>query len=384
MVIKAITNGSVFDGESRHSGMAVLLESGSVSALVPDTEIPRAAEVFDLQGGLLAPGFIDLQVNGGGGVLFNQAPTVETIRRIGRAHRAFGTTGFLPTLITSDYATMRTAIAAVADAMAQGVPGLLGIHLEGPFLNRRRAGIHQQEVICQPDEEGFEILTSLDSGVTLVTLAPEVAGTGLISRLSATGVLVSAGHTEASYQEIREALQAGLSGFTHLYNAMTPMTSREPGVVGAALEDEDSWFGIIADGHHSHPASFKVAVRAKPPGGAVLVTDAMATVGSDQDSFELDGRSIRLEAGRCTDDNGTLAGSHLDMLSAVENASRFADIDRFEAMRMASLYPARVLGLDTQLGRVRRGQRANLLALDRERRLLATWIDGECQPAGIS
>ena len=382
MVIRAITNGSVFDGESRHSGMAVVLDSGRVSAIVPESDIPRAAEVFDLQGGLLAPGFIDLQVNGGGGALFNQAPTVETIRRIGSAHREFGTTGFLPTLITTDYARMRAAIASVGEALAQGVPGLLGIHLEGPFLNRRRAGIHQPESICQPDEEGFEILTSLHSGVTLVTLAPEVAGTEMISRLSAAGVLVSAGHTEASYRQTREALDAGLSGFTHLYNAMTPMTSREPGVVGAALEDKDSWFGIIADGHHSHPASFKVAVRAKPPGGAVLVTDAMATVGSDEDSFELDGRRIRLEAGRCTDDNGTLAGSHLNMLSAVDNASRFADIDQFEAMRMASLYPARALGLDAQLGRVTPGQRANLLAMDRERRIIATWIDGECQPAG--
>jgi len=199
-------------------------------------------------------------------------------------------------------------------------------------------------------------------------------------QLTDAGIVVCAGHTAASYQEIRAALAAGLGGFTHLYNAMTPLGSREPGVVGAALDDERSWFGIIADGHHSHPASFKAAVRAKQCGGAILVTDAMATVGGHCDSFELDGQRIRLAQGRCVNADGTLAGAHLDMLSAVGNAVRFAGIDWPEALRMASLYPARALGLEHELGAIRPGGRASLVALNRERQVVATWIDGDCQP----
>ena len=381
MTIQAITNGIIFDGEAQYSDRVVLVQSGRIAAIVLPDDVPDGATLFDLAGGLLAPGLIDLQVNGGGGVLFNHEPSVDTIRRIGLAHRQFGTTGFLPTLITSDYDTMRKAAAAVAEAMELGVPGLLGIHFEGPFLNGQRAGIHDAGRVRVPDDEALEILGSLDAGITLVTLAPEITGCEFIRELSGLGVVVCAGHTTASYEQIQAALRAGLCGFTHLFNAMTPMSGREPGVVGAALEDDASWFGIIADGHHSHPASFRAAVRAKRPGGAVLVSDAMATVGSTQDSFELDGQLIRLSGGRCTNADGTLAGSHLDMLSAVNNAASFAGIDWFEALRMASLYPAHALGMAAELGRILPGQRANLLALDSDRRIAATWIDGDCSLA---
>ena len=384
MTIQAITNGVIFDGESRYSDLAVLVEAGRIAAIVPAGDVPDSAAVFDLDAGLLTPGLVDLQVNGGGGVLFNHEPSVETIRKIGLAHRRFGTTGFLPTLITSDYDSMRKAVVAVAQAMEQGVPGLLGIHFEGPFLNGARAGIHDANRVRVPDGEALEILGHLDSGTTLVTLAPEITGCDFIRELSDLGVVVCAGHTAASYEQIQAALQAGLSGFTHLFNAMTPMGSREPGVVGAALEDDASWYGIIADGHHSHPASFRAAVRAKRQGGAVLVSDAMATVGGTEDSFELDGQLIRVTDGRCTNADGTLAGSQLDMLSAVNNAARFAGIDWFEALRMASLYPARALGMDAEIGRILPGQRANLLALDSDRRILATWIDGDCSLAKAS
>ena len=223
---------------------------------------------------------------------------------------------------------------------------------------------------------GFDILTSLQVGSTVVTLAPELTSVEMISRLVEEGVIVCGGHSAASYTQTRDALTHGLSGFTHLYNAMTPLQSREPGMVGAALEDDDSWFGIIADGQHVHPAAFNVAVAAKKRGGALLVTDAMPTVGSSDTSFMLDGNTIVAGEGRLTNAEGTLAGSDLNMLSAVNNAAVFARLDWFEAVRMASLYPAKALGLERELGAIKPGFRASVLALDRGRHISASWVDG--------
>lgn len=377
-MIKALVNGRVFDGDQLHSGLAVVLEDNRVVALLPEHDIPEAIDVsWDLEGKILAPGLIDIQVNGGGGVMFNNAPTVETIRCIGAAHRRFGTTGFLPTLISSDFEIMQQAIEAVGQAIAEGVPGVLGIHLEGPFLNADKRGIHDADKFCVLDEAGFELLTALKTGCTLVTIAPELTTTEMISRLSKHGVIVSGGHSAANYAQTREALQAGMRGFTHLFNAMSPFTSREPGMVGAALEDQHSWFGIIADGHHVHPASFAVAVAAKRKGGVLLVTDAMATVGSDNKTFKLDGAEIKSADGGCRTESGALAGSDLDMISAVRNAVRFADIDYPEALRMASSYPARALSLGDQLGFIRPGYKASFIELDDDLNLYRSWIDGE-------
>ncbi len=355
----------------------MLVSGGRVDGIVSAAKIPQDIEaVHDLEDGTLVPGFIDLQVNGGGGVLFNAAPTAQSLRTIAAAHRQFGTTGLLPTLISDSYSTMRQAVTAVREAMEEGVPGILGIHLEGPFLNPERHGAHDADRLRSLDEEGFEILTSLGPGKTLVTLAPELTSAGTIRRLAAEGVIVCAGHSEAGYAQTREALDAGVSGFTHLYNAMTPMQSREPGMVGAALEDEDSWFGIIADGHHSHPAAFRVAVTAKRTGGAILVTDAMPGVGSKEKTFKLGGETIVVRNGALTNRAGRLAGSDLDMLSAINNAAAFAHLDWFEAVRMATLYPARALGLDGELGAIRPGCRACFVALDEQRAIRATWVDG--------
>lgn len=375
--VQVIRNGRVFDGETVLDGHGVVIDGPTLAAVLPDSQLPdTAAAPFDLAGGTLAPGFIDLQVNGGGGVLFNATPTCEGIRQIGAAHRAFGTTGFLPTLVTDSFDVMRTALGAVASAMQAGVPGVLGIHLEGPFLNAQRKGVHDAGKFRVLDEEGFGIVTSLATGRTLLTLAPELTSPDVIRRLVEAGVIVSAGHTAASFEQVQAALGAGLTGFTHLYNAMPPMLSRAPGVVGAALSSDDSWFGIIADGHHVHPAAVRVAVRASPDGGAILVTDAMPCVGAGAGAFEFDGRTITVEDGRCVTGDGTLAGSDLDMLSAVHNAVTFAGVDFFEALRMASLYPARALRLDGELGYIRPGYRASLVALDRNLAVSATWIDG--------
>ena len=376
-MLQAIVNGCIFDGESVHEYKAVLIEGEHIVAVVDPEQVPAdIGASYDLEGGTLIPGFIDLQVNGGGGVLFTAAPTVDSLRTIGAAHRQYGTTGFLPTLITTRFDVMREAVCAVAEAIAIGTPGVLGLHIEGPFLSPERKGVHDAGKFCQLDQTGFDILTSLQVGSTVVTLAPELTSPGMISRLVAEGVIVCGGHSGATYAQARNALAHGLSGFTHLYNAMTPLQSREPGMVGAALEDDDSWFGIIADGHHIHPAAFSVAVAAKKRGGALLVTDAMPTVGSPDTSFILDGKTIVASEGRVTNAEGTLAGSDLNMLSAVNNAAEFARLDWFEAVRMASLYPARALGLERELGAIRPGFRASLLALDSAHRIRASWING--------
>ncbi|MCV6603821.1 MAG: N-acetylglucosamine-6-phosphate deacetylase [Porticoccaceae bacterium] len=375
---KALLNGPVFNGETLLKQHAVVISDGRIETIVPGADIDTSAiETIDLQGHCLVPGFIDLQVNGGGGIMFNSAPTVETIRTMVAGHRKYGTTGLLPTLITTSFEVMAQAIAAVEQAMFEGVPGVLGIHLEGPFLNAEKKGAHDADKFCVLDEQGVALVSSLKQGKTIATIAPELTSPEIIAQLKSRGVIICAGHSNADYRQARQALDAGIDGFTHLYNAMTPLQSREPGMVGAALEDHNSWFGIIADGYHMHPAAFAVAVGAKQQGGAVLVTDAMSTVGAKEKSFVLDGETIHSVDGRCVNAAGSLAGSDLDMMSAVNNAAEFANIDWFEAVRMASLYPAQALGLDGELGRIKPGYRASFVLVNSERQVVNTWVDGE-------
>ncbi len=379
-MIQAIGNGTIFDGAQPLEAHAVLLNGAKIEAVIPATDLPHdLTEFHDLDGGTLVPGFIDLQVNGGGGVLFNDEPTVAGIRAIGAAHRQFGTTGFLPTLISDSPAVMTQALEAAAAAIEEGVPGVLGIHLEGPFLNPERHGAHKAHHLRPLTDDDMRQLTPERTGRLLLTVAPEKLEEGQLQELRKRGVLVSAGHSTATYADTKRALAQGLNGFTHLYNAMTGLQSREPGMVGAALEDDHSWFGIIADGHHVHPAALRAAVHAKQAGGALLVTDAMPCVGSLSKTFSLGEETLRAERGKILNKAGKLAGSDLDMLSAVNNAAKFADIDWFEAVRMASLYPARALNLDREVGTVKAGFRANLCALDTRRELTATWIEGDYQ-----
>ncbi|HZX92221.1 MAG TPA: N-acetylglucosamine-6-phosphate deacetylase, partial [Rudaea sp.] len=350
---KAFVNGRVLTGERFLAGHAVLVDDGRISAVVKATD-PRArgAEAHDLNGASLVPGFIDCQVNGGGGVLFNDAPSVETIQRIGTAHAMFGTTGFLPTLISDDVEVMRTAIQSVDQAIGAGVPGVLGIHLEGPYLAPDRRGIHNAAKFHIPREDDLALAASLRHGCTLLTLAPERVSAQAVGTLAARGVIVAAGHTAADYAATRRALDAGMRGFTHLFNAMTPLQSREPGVVGAALEDSASWCGLIVDGYHLHPAVLRIALAAKAQGKLFLVTDAMPPVGSAGDTFELNGETITCRDGRCVNARGTLAGSSLDMAAAVRNTIEQAGISPEEALRMASTYAADFLGLGATHGQI--------------------------------
>ncbi len=374
----ALVNGRVLTDDGLRSGLAVLVEDARIVAVVRDDDPTlRDAEVHELRGQTLLPGFIDAQVNGGGGVLFNNAPTVEAIRRIGAAHRRFGTTGFLPTLISDDVEVMRAAIAAVREAIAQGVPGVLGIHLEGPYLAPARKGTHDANKFRVPDADEIALATSLGSGVTLVTLAPEQVGVDAIAAFVARGAVVAAGHTAGSYAQIRAGLDAGVRGFTHLYNAMSPLESREPGAVGAALEDRNSWCGLIVDGVHVHPASLRVALAAKPRGKAFLVTDAMPPVGADSPDYELYGETITARGGVVRNAAGALAGSALDMATAVRNCVELLGLPLEEAARMASTYPAEFLGLGDRFGRIAPGYRADLVAFDETQQVAATWIGGE-------
>jgi N-acetylglucosamine-6-phosphate deacetylase len=372
----ALVNGRVMTERGLVEGLAVRLQGDRIAALGPRGEVAAGADVRDLQGALLLPGFIDTQVNGGDGVLFNDAPTVETIARIGSAHRRFGTTGLLPTLISDDLGVVRAAIAATRAAIEARAPGVLGIHIEGPFLNARRRGIHDVSKLRRTDETSVELLTSLGVGKTLVTLAPEATGLATIERLVAAGVVVSAGHTDAPYDLVRAALKCGLTGFTHLFNAMSPLASRAPGAVGAALEDQRAWCGIIVDGVHVDPVVLKLALRLRPHERFMLVTDAMPCVGSAQTSFDLQGKTIAVRDGACFDAAGTLAGSALDMASAIRNAVRMLGLDLADVSRMASRNPAEFLGLDHELGRIAPGCFADLVLLDDDLRVLDTWVRG--------
>ena len=374
----ALVNGRVLTDDGLRSGLGVLVENARIAAVVRDDE-PRLrdAETHDLRGNILLPGFIDVQVNGGGGVLFNNAPTVEAIRCIGAAHRRFGTTGFLPTLISDDVEVMRTAIAAVREAIAQGVPGVLGIHLEGPYLAPARKGTHDANKFRVPDADEIALATSLDNGLTLITLAPEQVGVDAIAAFVARGAVVAAGHTAGSYAQIRAGLDAGVRGFTHLYNAMSPLESREPGAVGAALEDRDAWCGLIVDGVHVHPVSLRVALAAKPRGKAFLVTDAMPPVGADSPDYVLYGETITARDGVVRNAAGALAGSALDMATAVRNCVELLGLPLDEAARMASTYPAEFLRLGDRFGRIAPGYRADLVAVDDALHVATTWIGGE-------
>ncbi len=375
MTTRIFHNGHILTANGFERDACVVVEDGHIVSVLHG-DAPSGGERIDLQGGWLAPGFIDVQVNGGGGVLFNNDTSVDAIATIGRAHRRFGTTGFLPTLISDATAVMQGAIAATREAIAQGVPGVLGIHLEGPYLSPARKGTHDANQFRVPDAGEIALATSLDNGITLITLAPERVPASTVRAMVERGAIVCAGHSAATYEEARAGLEAGVTGFTHLYNAMTPLQGREPGVVGAALDDAASWCGVIVDGVHVHPASLRVALKAKPRGKVLLVTDAMPMVGGDDPSFDLYGETITAIDGVVRNAAGSLAGSALDMASAVRNTVRLLDLPLDEACRMAAQYPAEFLGLGGELGRIAPGYRADLVLLDAEMGVRGTWIGG--------
>jgi N-acetylglucosamine-6-phosphate deacetylase len=376
-VTLALTNARVLLDDGFAGDRVVLVEDGRIEAIVAASD-PRVAKAraHDLRGRYLLPGFVDCQVNGGGGVLFNDDPSVAAIRTIGAAHRRFGTTAFLPTLISEDFTVIARAIKAVRQAIESRVPGVVGVHIEGPFINEVRRGAHDSAKIRDLDTRDIALLSSLEVGRTLVTLAPEMTTPATLQHLAREGVVLSAGHTDGTFEEVSAALRNGVRGVTHLFNAMSPMHHREPGAPGAALVDPDCWCGLIVDGQHVHPAVLKIALAAKRADRFMLVTDAMPSVGSATDSFMLQGRRIHVKDGVCVDESGTLAGSGIDMAASVRNAVEMLGLPLERAARMASTYPAEFLGLGHELGRIAPGYRANLVAMDDRFHVHDAWIDG--------
>lgn len=342
--------------------------------IVSIAALADGARAVDLAGGWLLPGFIDTQVNGGGGVLFNDKASVEGIAAIGAAHARFGTTGFLPTLISAGIDEIAAALDAVDAAIESGVPGVLGIHVEGPLLNPARNGIHDSAKFRRLDERLSTLLTKPRRGRVLLTIAPERVDVADIERLVAAGVIVSAGHTEATYEQAKAAFDAGVSGVTHLFNAMPPIYQREPGIVGAALEDPRPWSGLIVDRIHVATPVLRMALRLRPIEKLMLVTDAMPSVGWNQTKFLLQGQEIDVVNGCCVSSDGTIAGSNLDMAAAVLNCVSDLGLTPDRAAMLASANPAAFLGLSHERGALAPGLRADWVVLNSELRPVQTHL----------
>ena len=378
MPTTALAGARIFDGSRWHDDAAVLIGDGAIVAICPRRDVPGDARLEVLDGGLLAPGFIDAQVNGGGGVLLNDDPTSGAMVHIAQAHRPFGTCRLLPTLVTT---TRERTDAALRAARAAG-GGVLGLHLEGPYLSPKRRGVHDDKAMAAMADADIDWLLSVGVGRLLLTVAPEQVTPDQVRRLVDGGAVVSLGHSDASYEQAMALINAGASGVTHLFNAMSGLQSRAPGMVGAALDAGAAWCGFIADGLHVAAPTLRIALRAKrAPGRLFLVTDAMPTVGSPIGEFMLGDRCILRRGDRLVwigeDGEEVLAGAHLDMASAVRFCVSTLELPIDEALRMASLYPARFLRLSDRFGSIAPGYAADLVHLDAGLRVTRTWIARE-------
>lgn len=364
----------LFDGQNFIDDQVLTITDGVISA------IDQIADDADIKAtGLVVPGYIDLQVNGGGGVLFNDSPSIDTLKTIMTAHAKFGTTSMMPTLITDKIEVMEEAAEVMAEAIFQKMPGILGIHFEGPHLSVAKKGTHCAELIRSISDAEWQILSRKDIGQVIVTLAPETVPVQDIIRMVKLGIKVCLGHTNADYATAQRAVDAGATGFTHLFNAMSPLKGREPGVVGCALLNDETQCGLIVDGHHVDYASCQLAIKAKPAGGVFLVTDAMPPVGTDMKEFPLYDRTVYVENGKLTSTTGELAGSSLDMETAVKNTHLGLKIPLDESLRMASLYPARFLYANKEVvrGALKVGMQADMVILNDDLSVLETWVGGE-------
>ncbi|MGX9142402.1 N-acetylglucosamine-6-phosphate deacetylase [Mesorhizobium sp. 128a] len=383
----ALTGARIFDGDDWHDNAALVVQGDVVEGIHAVGAIPSGVARIDTGGGMLAPGFVDLQVNGGGGVMLNDHPDVASLATICRAHAPFGTTALLATLITDTPAITAASIAAGAEAARQKLPGFLGLHLEGPHLSIARKGAHDPALIrpMTDADEAALIAARKNLPVLLTTVAPESVEPARVAALIKAGIVVSLGHSDTGYATARAFADAGASVVTHLFNAMSQIGNREPGLAGAAIDIGGLSAGIIADGIHVDPATMAIALRAKQgPGRVVLVTDAMATIGTDMTSFTLNGRIIYRKDGSLRLADGTLAGADLDMISAVRYVHRIVGLDLSEALRMASLYPAQALGQAHRLGRFANGTAADIVALSDNLDVKGVWIGGERVFAGSS
>lgn len=361
----------LFDGHQMHHNVPVTVDGDIFEGL----HTSAGAEEVRLKG-TIVPGYIDVQVNGGGGALFNADPTIDAVHRIFSAHSRFGTTGMLPTFITGDLADMERAADTIAAAIKHGSKGILGVHFEGPHLSPAKKGTHTASYIRPISDAEMAIYAREDLGIRKVTVAPDMVSPEHIKALVDMGVIVSLGHSGADYETAKAALAAGATCFTHLFNAMSPFEGRRPGMVGAALLDENSWCGLIVDNLHVHADSARVALKAKTPGKIMLVTDAMPPVGSDETEFVLLGEKVIRTGNALRATEGQLAGSVLDMENAVRNTVKSLQVDLGEALRMASLYPAEFLGVADTVGSIEAGKKADFLLLDDDLKVQSSWVGG--------
>ena len=382
MDYKVFTGARIFDGDRFHDDSALVIGNGRIHAITSANDVPDNAETVQLNGGVLSPGFIDAQVNGGGGRMLNDEPSAESMYMIAEGHRPYGTTSLLPTLITDVAAATTAAIEAAVEAVKAN-RGVAGLHLEGPHLAPARKGAHLAELM-RPVEDS-DVRTFIRAreaiGTLLVTMAAEQVTERQVQALAEGGVIVSIGHSDCTAEAANARFDAGARGVTHLFNAMSQMGHRAPGLVGAAIDHPAPWCGIIADGHHVDPIALRVGLRAKRGEGRLFfVTDAMSLVGTDLPSFTLNGRTVyRTKGGYCsklTLDDGTLAGSDVDMASTIRYGVNVLELPLAEALRMATSYPARFLRLGDR-GHLTPGTRADLVHIDDGIEVTETWISGQ-------
>lgn len=356
-------NAAIFNGKTLLYGHSLGVADGQTLTIIDNAALPSSADVIHLDGGVLTPGFVELQANGGGGVLFNDHPTLEGIQTILKAHRQFGTVAMLPTFITDTPDRLAQAMQAIREGIAQGVKGLIGGHFEGPFINVGKKGTHQPDFIRTPNSNDYDLYNATGLGNSLVTLAPECVPQDFIRHLSHQGFCINAGHTLASKDDMLNASQVGLGGVTHLYNAMPPLQGRNPAVIGSAA-NLGLYCGIIADGIHSDAFSLHVAYRLMGKERLMLVTDSMHTIGAPEiESFTLTGQTIFVKGDRLVNENGSLAGAHITMIQSVHNAIKLMQVSLCEALHMAVTTPATYIGRH-DLSRITQRSLTDILYLD--------------------
>ena len=373
---QALLGSQIFCGERFYDDHALLVEGKSIVDIVDKNNTPDNFNKIELDQGILAPGFIDLQVNGGGGVLFNNSPNKESLNTIIKAHQFFGTTSIMPTVISDSLEVLEQCIKTVTEEIKNN-SSLLGIHIEGPFFNTKYRGVHQKQYISTINSDYLNLFESLRGFPVMLTLAPECISSQQLKHLTSLGIKTLAGHSDATYDELDDAIKNGLDGFTHLFNAMGQISAREPGVVGSALHFENTFASIIVDLHHVHPSLIQLAYQLKPKGKLFFISDSMATINHGKPSFELYDEVVNESDGRLVNSEGKLAGSSITQIDAVKNAYQKCNIPLNQALAMASRYPAEYLGIENHLGSLKPGYRADLVHFDSNFKVHNVWVSGK-------
>ena len=373
---KAITGSKLFDGKEFIEHKALLIDDQHIAGITNEDDIPPDFEVQKLDGGILSPGLIDLQVNGGGGKLFNNSPDKDSLNTIISAHQYFGTTSIMPTVISDSLNILQKCTDTISNEIKNN-HSLLGLHIEGPFFNVKYRGVHQKQYINTINASYLNLFETLDKFPVMLTLAPECISIKQLKHLKSLGFKILAGHTDANYDQLEEAIKYGLDGFTHLFNAMGQISAREPGVVGSAFDFDETTASIIVDLHHVHPSLINLSFKQKPKGKLFFVSDSMATINHGEPSFELYDEVVSESNGRIINSEGKLAGSSITQIDAIKNAYQKCSIPLESAISMATLYPAEYLGVSDYIGQLKKGYRADLAHFDSNFHVQNVWLAGK-------